>query len=208
MTEILLASALVGFLSLDTITMGQFMISRPIIVGPLVGLVFGNPYLGFVTGICVELIWIRVIPIGISVPPDSAITTAVSAASGSFAVSKFGVDIYSAVVLSLLLAIPCGIVFKTLEIKIRRRNSFLVDRLKAAIAVGKFGKVNVYTRFAVVRIFAVSFVFFLVAFVAIVQIPSIYWHLFAVLGVNSDIVMKFVYILCFAQLFEAFIKWK
>ncbi|MCD6413365.1 MAG: PTS sugar transporter subunit IIC [Elusimicrobia bacterium] len=208
MTQIFLAAALVGVLSSDTITIGQFMFSRPVVVGPLVGLVFGNPYIGFIVGVCVELIWIRVIPVGVSVPPDSAITAAVSAAAGSYAMGKFGVDVYSAIIVSLSFAIPCGILFKMAEIKIRHRNSLLVDKIKASVAAGRFDRTDFYTAVAVVRIFAVSFVFFIAAFFAATQIPSCCWHIFEILGISSKIAMRFVYILCFAQLFESFIKWK
>jgi len=206
-TEILLLSGLFGILSCDTVVAGQFMYSRPLIAGPLAGLYLGNPYVGFIAGLCVELIWIRIIPIGDSIPPDSTLTAVLATAAASAAVRNFGLDNLSAVALALAAAVPCGIVFKMVEIKIRSSNSKKVDKVKGNIIRGDFGSVDRETFYAVVRKFFISAAFFLIVYALVTALPASYWQILAVTGCPKTI-MNFVYILCFAQLFEMFLTWK
>ena len=63
-------SLLLGLLSLDVTAIGQFMVSRPIVVGPLVGLVTGHPELGLTLGALTELLWIADVPVGSHLPMD------------------------------------------------------------------------------------------------------------------------------------------
>lgn len=208
MLQLVLVSILTGILSCDTIAIGQFMLSRPIIVGPIIGLCLGNPYVGFIIGICVELIWARIIPVGGSIPPDSSLTTALATASAVFSISNFRTDISSAIILALVISIPCGILFKAVELKIRLANSSVIDKIKADIMKGKFNSINFYTFIAILRICLVSTLFFAVCYILITQIPRSYWMLFTTLNIEPRIILRFIYILCFAQLFEMFIRWK
>lgn len=45
-SEYLLAGSLAMIAGIDRIAFGQFMISRPLVIGPLTGLVFGNAMIG------------------------------------------------------------------------------------------------------------------------------------------------------------------
>ena len=207
MTEILLLSAFFGVVSCDTVVAGQFMYSRPIIAGPLVGLLLGNPYVGFIAGLCVELIWIRVIPIGDSVPPDSTLTAVLATAAAAAAVKNYGIDNFSAVVPALAASVPCGIFFKLAEIRIRAANSNTADAVKVKIIRGDFAAVDRETFYAVVRKFFISAVFFLMFYMIVTALPAGYWRILDFTG-GVGIIMRFIYILCFAQLFEMFLKWK
>ncbi|MEA2081670.1 MAG: PTS sugar transporter subunit IIC [Elusimicrobiota bacterium] len=207
MTEVLFLSAIFGVLSCDTVVAGQFMYSRPLIAGPLAGLCLGNPYVGFIAGLCVELIWIRVIPIGDSVPPDSTLTAVLASAAAAAAVKNFGIDNFSAIVAALAVSVPCGIVFKIVEMKIRAANSKTVDDIKVKIIRGDFSSVDRGTFYAVVRKFLISAVFFLLAYILVTALPEFYWRVPDTAG-GVEIIMRFIYILCFAQLFEMFLKWK
>jgi len=69
---IALAGGLVG---LDRTAVGQFMISQPIVVGPLTGWMLGDPGAGVVVGVVLELIWVLDMPIGSFVPADATIST-------------------------------------------------------------------------------------------------------------------------------------
>jgi len=75
-----LISSLLAFLSLDVAAVGQFMICRPIVVGPLVGWVLGHPEVGLEMGALIELIWIGDLPVGAHLPMDLMVLSGVSVA--------------------------------------------------------------------------------------------------------------------------------
>ncbi|MGC1454526.1 MAG: PTS sugar transporter subunit IIC [Nitrospirota bacterium] len=64
-----------GLIGLDRTAVGQFMISQPIVVGPLTGWILGDAGAGFVLGAVLELIWVLDMPIGAFVPADATIST-------------------------------------------------------------------------------------------------------------------------------------
>lgn len=48
---------------------GQHMLDRPIIIGPLVGVILGDPVTGLIVGGSLELVWMGLVGIGTSTPP-------------------------------------------------------------------------------------------------------------------------------------------
>ncbi|HET9869780.1 MAG TPA: PTS sugar transporter subunit IIC [bacterium] len=80
MTEWLLLPALLGLVSLDVSAVGQFMVSRPIVTGPLVGFLLGQPALGLEMGALIEIIWIGDLPVGAHLPIDIMMLAGVSTA--------------------------------------------------------------------------------------------------------------------------------
>ena len=62
-----------GILGLDRTAAGQFMISQPIVAGPLTGWILGDMAAGLVIGAILELIWVLDMPVGAFVPADSTI---------------------------------------------------------------------------------------------------------------------------------------
>ena len=75
-----LISGLLAFLSLDVAAVGQFMVCRPIVVGPLVGWFLGHPDIGLEMGALIELIWIGDLPVGAHLPMDLMMLSGVSVA--------------------------------------------------------------------------------------------------------------------------------
>ncbi|HJT25458.1 MAG TPA: PTS sugar transporter subunit IIC, partial [bacterium] len=71
---------LMAFLSLDETAVGQFMVSRPIVVGPLVGWLIGRTDIGLDMGALIELIWIGDVPVGAHLPLDLMMLTGTSVA--------------------------------------------------------------------------------------------------------------------------------
>jgi mannose/fructose/N-acetylgalactosamine-specific phosphotransferase system component IIC len=68
-------SAVGGILGLDRTAAGQFMISQPIVAGPVTGWMLGDPTAGIVIGAVLELIWLLDLPVGTFVPADATIGT-------------------------------------------------------------------------------------------------------------------------------------
>jgi mannose/fructose/N-acetylgalactosamine-specific phosphotransferase system component IIC len=64
-----------GIIGLDKTAAGQFMISQPIVAGPLTGWMLGEPTAGIIIGAALELIWVLDMPVGTFVPADATIGT-------------------------------------------------------------------------------------------------------------------------------------
>lgn len=64
-----------GVIGLDRTAAGQFMISQPIVAGPLAGWLLGDPAAGAVIGATLELIWVLDLPIGTFVPANATVGT-------------------------------------------------------------------------------------------------------------------------------------
>lgn len=66
---------------------GQHMLDRPIIIGPVVGLIMGDFTTGLMVGGSLELVWMGLVGIGTSTPPDvvvgSALATALAIKTGA-----------------------------------------------------------------------------------------------------------------------------
>ncbi len=74
-----------GLIGLDRTAVGQFMISQPIVAGPLAGWLLGDATTGLLVGAALELIWILDMPVGAFVPADST-----AAAIGATAIAILG----------------------------------------------------------------------------------------------------------------------
>lgn len=61
-----------GFLNLESVQFGQFLISRPSFSGFILGLILGFPLWGFLGGLLIEFSYLDFNPIGGSVPPNSS----------------------------------------------------------------------------------------------------------------------------------------
>ncbi len=83
MVQILTVALLGGLIGLDRTALGQFMISQPLVAGPLTGWVLGDPLAGLVIGGTLELVWVLDMPIGTFVPADSTVATVAATAIAS-----------------------------------------------------------------------------------------------------------------------------
>jgi mannose PTS system EIIC component len=111
---LLVAALIAGITALDNVHMLQWMISRPVIAGSLVGSALGNLESGMLCGAMIELVWLGVLPIGNYTPPDAHITACSAAAIA--AAWHGGAAVCLA---SVLLAIPLGIVSKRIDLQMR-----------------------------------------------------------------------------------------
>jgi mannose/fructose/N-acetylgalactosamine-specific phosphotransferase system component IIC len=79
--EIVRISLLGGLLALDGTSVGQFMFSRPLVAGALVGWLLGDPAAGVVVGAILELYLLVSFPTGGSRFPEGATATVVAVAA-------------------------------------------------------------------------------------------------------------------------------
>ncbi|MDD4004241.1 MAG: PTS sugar transporter subunit IIC [Elusimicrobiaceae bacterium] len=113
--ELLLFSLLTALMELDTVYAGQFMVSRPVIAGPILGLVAHNMAAGVILGLWFELLYAGYVPVGATIPPSGVI----SAAAAIAAADMFGVPLPAAFLAGLL----AGALFGGLEEWMRRLRS-------------------------------------------------------------------------------------
>ncbi len=119
MSHWLSISLLLAFLGLDVSAVGQFMVSRPIVVGPLVGLLTGHADLGLELGAFVELIWSGDVPVGAHLPLDLSMLAGLSVAFASELVGG-ACPKEAAVTYALGVAIPLSAVSTHVEIFLRK----------------------------------------------------------------------------------------
>jgi len=125
--KIILISFVGGLLSLDRIFI-QAMISRPIVIAPVIGSILGDPYTGLIIGAVLELFWIDRVPIGIYIPPNDSIAAAMAASTAILTSQTLGIVSKELIALSILLAIPFGILAKKMDVKIVESNNVLSDQ--------------------------------------------------------------------------------
>lgn len=71
-----LAAAAVSIVELDAVSVGQFMISRPLVVGPALGLALGRADTGLLVGSLVELFGLDELPVGGNLPLNGTVAAA------------------------------------------------------------------------------------------------------------------------------------
>ena len=84
----------------DSRVFGMCMLDRPLVLGPLVGLILGDLQTGIIIGASLELVMMGVVGIGSATPPDTV--------SGSILATVFAIsaklDVSAAVALALPIA--------------------------------------------------------------------------------------------------------
>jgi PTS system mannose-specific IIC component len=173
-TEIILASFCGGLLCLDRVFI-QAMISRPVIIAPIIGLLLHNPYAGLVIGAFVELIWLDRIPIGTYIPPNDSITAVVATSTAVIAGQKLGgiSTTPELIALSILIAIPCGILAKQIDILIIKSNDTLSDRALVDAKKNNIRGIEQKNYLGLIKVFLFDVVYVLAMLV--IFIPSVIW---------------------------------
>ncbi len=129
LTEIILIAIGGSLLCLDRVFI-QAMISRPVIIAPIIGLLMNNLYAGLIIGAIIELIWVDRLPLGTYIPPNDSIAAVVAIAITAVAGSHLGVQSQSPelIALSVLLALPCGMMAKQAGVLVIKSNNALSDQ--------------------------------------------------------------------------------
>lgn len=137
--------ALVGTLAyMESRIGGQHMLDRPIIIGPLVGLVMGDFKTGLILGGQLELIWMGLVGIGTTTPPDVVVGSALATALAI----KTGANWQT----TLTLAIPIALIAQMIQIAAGSFNAIFThyadNQIKKynwkGIAIGEWSGVFVY----------------------------------------------------------------
>lgn len=132
---------LVAFIGYMHSYWGSTMNNRPIIIGPLTGLVLGNLEMGLMVGAALELAFLGAVPIGASNPPDMTSGTVI----GTAFVIISGQDIGTAVALAIPVATLVGVIDNLLMMFVLTQAGHMCD---AAAEKGDYRRIEWITRFA------------------------------------------------------------
>jgi len=170
--KIILISLAGGLLCLDRVFI-QAMISRPIIIAPVIGMILGNPYAGLIIGAILELFWIDRIPIGIYIPPNDSIVAALAVSMAILAGQALGTVTKELMTLSILIAIPFGILTKKIDVKIVESNNLLSDQ---ALEEAKAQDIRAIERKTYLGLAKVSLFYMVLLFILqLIFIPVLIW---------------------------------
>ncbi len=120
----ILAGAL---LWLDRVFIFQSMVSRPIILSPILGLILGNVTIGFLIGASLELLWLNAPPVGAYLPNDESFCAA--AATPTAVLASAHMSDAAAAGFALAASLPFAVVGRTLDTHIRMLNQDLIHRI-------------------------------------------------------------------------------
>lgn len=121
---------------LDRTALLQVMVSRPLVAGPLTGLLLGVPESGLLIGALTELLWLGRLPVGAAIPPDD---TQVAVAATTLTVllgagQEYGMEALA--IFCLLLAMPLGKAGQLFDGWARERNGLLQKQAEVSIHAG------------------------------------------------------------------------
>lgn len=129
---------------------GYWMISRPIFAGPMLGFIMGDLSTGLMVGASVELMYMGVLPIGGSVPPNAQIAGMIGTA---FAILSGGGP-----KVGIALALPIGILAQFLIMLAWNCNIVLMHRADRCLQKGDTRGLERTHLFGIVIFFLVFFI--------------------------------------------------
>ena len=136
-TPYLLGAGMAVLLGLDRTAALQIMISRPLVAGPLVGILLGNPLTGLTVGMLLELLWLCRMPVGASIPHDDTQVT-IGATTLAIALSGTVGRGVGLTLCALLVALPLGKVGQFVERRVRLWNQRLSAAAQQSLNLGEF----------------------------------------------------------------------
>ncbi|MBD3271345.1 MAG: hypothetical protein GF384_02255 [Elusimicrobia bacterium] len=153
--EFLILALIGGLISLDVTVLGQWMVSRPLVSGVIIGTLLGDTWAGFKVGVIIELVWVNVIPVGVAIPLDVSVVS-ILASSWFLIANRVSM---AALVLGITFAIPAGMLFKMIDVEMRRRNVFMIHHVDTWVKNGKENRIPLLIYVGIILTFLRSFVF-------------------------------------------------
>jgi PTS system mannose-specific IIC component len=117
------------FVGLDLVTVPQVMIARPIVAGPLAGLILGDVWTGLQVGVLFELFQYDVLPVGASRYPEYGPATVAAVSAAHAAAGPLGLGL--AAVVGLVTALTGGMSIHVVRRLNARAMHAANDRLEA-----------------------------------------------------------------------------
>lgn len=135
---------------------GQHMLDRPIIIGPFVGLVMGDIKTGIIVGGELELVWMGLVGIGTSTPPDVVV--------GSALATAFTISTGASYETTLALAIPVSLLAQIGSIGVCILNTVFAHRADSCAEKEDYRGVEISNWMGSVLYFLFKFCMILIGF--------------------------------------------
>ena len=149
------------------------MISRPIIIAPIIGLILNNPYAGLIIGAMIEMFWIDRIPIGIYIPPNDSLVAVLATSVAILAGQKLGSVSPELIAFSILLFIPFGILAKQMDIMIIKSNDILSDQALEDAKKSNIRGIEQKTYLGLIKVLSFYIIYLLI--LQAIFIPAVIW---------------------------------
>jgi mannose PTS system EIIC component len=172
LTKIILLSFCGSFLCLDRIYL-QAMISRPIVIAPIIGLLLNSPHTGLVIGALVELFWIDRLPVGTYIPPNDSVVAVLATSIAVLAGQNMGVNSPELVALAVLCAIPFGIIAQRLDILVIKFNDTLSDHALDDAKTANISAIEKKNYYSLIKVFLIVLLYLIV--LQAFWVPAIIW---------------------------------
>jgi mannose/fructose/N-acetylgalactosamine-specific phosphotransferase system component IIC len=157
----LLSALAYGVLSLDHFTVGPFLLSRPLVIGGVVGILCGNPAQGVALGLFAECLWVVVPPSGAG-QWDVGLAVALACVWVFAGTDRVPVEGWK-LTLSFILSIPFAVIGRQADHWMRRHTRVLAVRALAGAERGVVGPLRYGLIFGAVLWGFKSLVFFFLA---------------------------------------------
>ena len=123
--KLIVAAMWAGVISLDFTACGPFMVSQPLVCGPLFGWFMGQIAMGVIVGGIMQLLWMDLSPVGVGIPYDATAATILAV----YWATRPQSGTLSQVVLALALAAPFGFLFRWLDQWARHVNTRIMHQI-------------------------------------------------------------------------------
>lgn len=123
-----------GLLSLDRVAFLQSLASRPLPTALVSGLILGEPLLGVLCGVTMELVWLSRQPVGGSVPPDETLAALAAVVAAASAPPEWSG--YARAAAGALIGLPYGLLGRRLDLLARGANAGLLEKTRKALEGG------------------------------------------------------------------------
>ncbi len=146
--ELLKISAIGGLIYLDSGSIGQWMISQPIVCAPLIGWIYSDPVSGLMIGALLQLLWTGRLPVGSSIPPESPISAIVATIVFIFAkkAPEVGIELdWMTRVMAISCGIGAGILGGRMTVASRELNDRFCVYADQYVQQGSWRKINLIT---------------------------------------------------------------
>ncbi len=126
------AALIVGVLGLDQTAFAQVLLSQPLLGGAILGWSSGDPASGLLAGAFFQFLCLTDLPVGASIPPDTALAGIIGVATFLSLGHPAGWGDQALLGLLAAVFLPVALLAKALDVRVRRANrvwSRLTERL-------------------------------------------------------------------------------
>lgn len=136
----LLSALLYGLLSIDHFAVGPFLLSRPLVLGAFLGVLWGRPAEGLALGLLGESLWVVVPPAG-PAQWDTGLAVALACvwAFGLESAHRAGTARGAFLATAFLTGVPFAVIGRRVDQWVRRRTRIIADYARAGFNHGVSG---------------------------------------------------------------------